>query len=285
MPLTMSEGPNDDSSRGIMVKDQGSSEDGDVGRPVQAVGETAAAFQLRLMSSGHKLPEGHACPICFLPIELPEGKHSSLNVCCMKRVCDGCVLAARWRGIGDSCPFCRTSYTNDEASILAMVQRRVDKGDAEAINFLADHCYVGFLGLAKDVPRAVELWTEAAELGSVGAHGQLGSMYYYGNVVEEDKPRAIHHWQQAAMKGDADSRYCLGVADSDENFELAVQHLMISAKMGHERSLNDIKTMFMDGHATKLQYGEALRGYQTAVENMKSPQREEAKRQGNAEFF
>ncbi|EJK54622.1 hypothetical protein THAOC_25733 [Thalassiosira oceanica] len=35
--------------------------------------------------------------------------------------------------------------------------------------------------------------------------------------------------------------------------ELAVQHLMISAKMGHEESLNEIKDMFMKGHATKAQ--------------------------------
>jgi len=52
---------------------------------------------------------------------------------------------------------------------------------------------------------------------------------------------------------------------------------MISAKMGHERSLNGMKVMFMEGHATKAQYAEALKGYQTALEETKSPQREEAK--------
>ena len=34
----------------------------------------------------------------------------------------------------------------------------------------------------------------------------------------------------------------------------------------------------MKGNATKAQYAEALRGYQQAVEEMKSPRREEAKR-------
>ena len=52
---------------------------------------------------------------------------------------------------------------------------------------------------------------------------------------------------------------------------------MISAKMGHERSLEMIKEMFTGGDATKEQYAEALRGYQHAVEEMKSAQREEAK--------
>ncbi|EJK60615.1 hypothetical protein THAOC_18992, partial [Thalassiosira oceanica] len=42
--------------------------------------------------------------------------------------------------------------------------------------------------------------------------------------------------------------------------------------------LDDIKKMFVEGHATKAQYAEALRGYQDAIEKMKSPNREEAKR-------
>ena len=83
------------------------------------------------------------------------------------------------------------------------------------------------------------------------------------------------------MKGDALSRRNLGVVEFGEgNYELAMQHWMISAKMACEESLNSIKDMFMHGHATKTQYAEALRGYQHAVEEMKSPQREEAKRLG-----
>ena len=61
------------------------------------------------------------------------------------------------------------------------------------------------------------------------------------------------------------------------NHRLAVQHWMIAAKMGHEDSLNYIKTMFKGGLATKAQYAEALLGYRDAVEEMKSTQREEAK--------
>ncbi|EJK70315.1 hypothetical protein THAOC_08336 [Thalassiosira oceanica] len=89
----------------------------------------------------------------------------------------------------------------------------------------------------------------------------------------------IRHWQEAAMNGDVASRHFLGVAEYNQgNCELAVQHLMISAKMGDELSLNCIKEMFMGGLATKEQYTEALMGYRDAVEEMKSPQREDAKR-------
>ena len=174
--------------------------------------------------------------------------------------------------MGDRCPFCRTPYTHDDASALAMVQRRVDKGDAEAMKNLGAKYYYGSLGLAKDVPRAIELWKEAAELGSIGAHFELARSYYTGDGVEEDTPRGIHHLQQTAMKGHVESRHRLGVVEfEEENYELAVQHYMISAKMGFERSINEIKKLFVMGHATKAHYAEALRGYGNAVEDMKSP--------------
>ena len=119
----------------------------------------------RLMAEGHERAEGDFCTICFLPIEIPAQQHSMIKVCCMKRVCNGCILAARQRGINDKCPFCRTPLPHGEASILAMVQRRVRKGDAEAINNLAKRYYNDDLELANDASRAVELWTEAAGLG------------------------------------------------------------------------------------------------------------------------
>ncbi|EJK44476.1 hypothetical protein THAOC_36978, partial [Thalassiosira oceanica] len=250
-------------------------------RSAEAVTE-AARYSERLLSEGHERAEGDRCPICFLFVGLPIQKHSKMNACCMKTVCDGCILAARQRGLS-GCPFCRTPRPADEASQLAMVQKRVSKRDAEAINHLGQMYYFGKLGLAKDVPRAIELWTEAVELGSVDAHSNLGAAYYIGKGVEEDKPRGIRHWQQAAMKGHVASRYFLGVAEFKEgNCGLAMQHWMISAKMGFEDSLNAIKEMFMEGLATKAHYAEALRGYGDAVEEMKSHQREEATRLGGS---
>ena len=241
---------------------------------------TARALQRRLMASGHDRPEGDWCPICFLLIELPAGEHSTMNVCCMKRVCNGCGLAATQRGVCSVCPFCRTPVPpTEDASALAMIQKRVDKGDAEAIRFLGHKYYRGEYGLKKDVPQAIELWTEAAELGSLDAHYHLGLRYYTGDVVEEDKRRGIRHWQQAAMKGHVESRYNLGFVDYESgNYQLAVQHWLISAKMGNEDSLNAIMKRFKEGHATKEQYAEALLGYRDAVVETKSPQREEAKR-------
>ena len=237
----------------------------------------ARSLEQRLMASGHERPEGDWCPICFLLIEMPIGEHSRLNACCMKRLCDGCILAARQRGMLDTCPFCRTPVPTDDASELAMIQKRVDKGDAEATNLLGEQYYYGKLGLAKNVPRGIELLTRAADLGSLAAHNELSHVYYHGDGVDEDKQRGIRHLQQAAMKGHVYCRHNLGAVEFKEgNYNLAVRHWMISARMGDEDSLNCIKESLKDGHATEAQYTEALLGYRDAVEEMKSPQREEA---------
>ncbi|EJK77431.1 hypothetical protein THAOC_00740 [Thalassiosira oceanica] len=252
---------------------------------VSAVGgadQAARSLHQSLMASGHERPQGDRCPICFDLIELPMYQYSKINACCLKRVCNGCILAARRRGMNGLCEFCRTPIPDNKVSTLAMVQKRVGKGDARAIFILGEKYFHGEGGLAKNVPRAIELWTEAAELGLLDAHCQIGLIYCNVIDVEEDKPRGIHHWQQAAMKGDVESRHNLGVTEYyNGNYELAVQHYMISTKMGHERSPNDIKQMFKLGHAAKAQYAEALLGYRDAVEEMKSPQREEAKRLTN----
>ena len=47
--------------------------------------------------------------------------------------------------------------------------------------------------------------------------------------------------------------------------------------MGSALSLENITKLFKQGHATKSQYSEALKGYQDALEETKSPDRDEAK--------
>ena len=232
----------------------------------------------QLYSQGLERPEGDFCPLCALPIPLPMEKHSLFNACCMKRVCNGCSFAARAREMYD-CPFCRTPRPDNNADVLAMIQARVSKKDHEAINFLAGQYYYGGRGLQKDMVRAFELYNEAAELGSIQALFSLGNAYLRGDGVETDEARAIHFYEKAALQGHVESRHNLGFIEGQkENRDRAVRHLLISAKMGYKGSLESIKKIFMAGLATKEQYAEALRGYQDALEETKSHDRDEAKK-------
>ena len=231
----------------------------------------------RLYSQGLERMEDDSCPICTLPIPLQLEDHSVFVVCCMKRICDGCNFAAKKRGIYD-CPFCRTPYPNSDEDMLTLIQARVTKRDPTAINFLAQKYRFGSLGLQKDMRKAVELWTEAAELGSIHALLNLGYAYDLGEGVQQDKAKAVEFWTKAAIQGHVIARHNLGCLECQKgNHGCAVRHLLISAKMGYKDSLEEIKKAFMARVATKEQYAEALKGYQDAVEEMKSHDRDEAK--------
>ncbi|EJK60907.1 hypothetical protein THAOC_18674 [Thalassiosira oceanica] len=155
------------------------------------------------------------------------------------------------------------------------------KKDPEAINFLGQRYYHGGFGLQKDMQRAVKVWEEAAELGSIGALYSLGNAYFHGDGVQQDEAKAVQFWMKSAMQGHVISRHNLGSDEGQKgNYDRAVRHFLISAKMGYEDSLENIKDAFMAGLATKEQYAEALKGYHGAVEEMKSHDREEAKAYG-----
>ncbi|EJK70946.1 hypothetical protein THAOC_07655, partial [Thalassiosira oceanica] len=141
-----------------------------------------------LMNSGHELPhEGYTCPLCCLPIALPVGKALQM------------------------CAFCRMPTPNSDTVKVALIRKRVDAKDPVATGYLAQVYYNGDHGLQQDVPRAIELWTDAARLGDLDAHCMLGCKYYKGEGVEQDVARGVRHWQHAAIQGDPESRYILGV--------------------------------------------------------------------------
>ena len=89
------------------------------------------------------------------------------------------------------------------------------------------------------------------------------------------------HYETAAMCGQVSARYGLGCMEYDAgNHDFALQHFLIAAMLGYQDSLNAVKTLFMNGLATKADYTAALRGYQNAAEEMSSPDRDEAKSLG-----
>ena len=234
----------------------------------------------QLYSQGHVRPEGDFCSICTLPMPLPMQEKSVFESCCMKRICKGCNVAAQKRGMHD-CAFCRAPCPDNDADVLAMIQARAEKKDPVAIHFLGEKYWHGKFGLKKDKRKAVELWTEAAELGSVEALNHLGGAYYIGEGVEVDKIKGAEFWSKAAMQGHVDSRHYLGRDEGRKgNHERAVRHFLISAKMGLQISVEQIKKLFVGGLATKEQYTQALKGYQDAIEEMKSHDRDEAERLG-----
>lgn len=232
--------------------------------------------QLELMMRGRVRAEEDTCPVCELPLPVTM-EETTLQPCCMKRVCIGCSLESRKCGI-NNCPFCRTDIPNNESLVISMVQKRVAVSDPTAMCFLGIQHEVGGFGLEKDTGRAMEMCHRAARLGSKDAHHILGELYGREDGVGGGRAMALQHYEEAAKHGHVIARYRLGVLEyNDGQWHTALQHFLISAKLGDTDSLSNVKRLLVEGIATKDDYAGALQGYKAAVEEMTSPSRDEAK--------
>ena len=224
-----------------------------------------------------KQPEGtHLgdCPICCLPVPIEQTK-STLNVCCSKRICNGCDHANKLREYDGrllhKCPFCRKKLpdTQEEADVQRM--KRVEANDPTAI------CHMGSKRNHEgDNNAAFEYWTRAADLGDAEAHYQLSNLYRDGEGVLKDEKRERHHLTVAAIGGHPVARHNLACMEGGNGqHNRAAKHFIIAAKLGYDKSLKCVKEMYKAGVVSKEDFGTVLRGYQAAIEATKSPQREE----------
>ena len=221
-------------------------------------------------------PPAEDCPICML---LLPSLHTGWKYrgCCGKMICSGCIhaVAIRDGGVG-LCPFCRTPTPTTE-EVVEQYKKRLKVDDAVAIYDMGGCYSEGLYGLPQDYNKALELWHKAADLGNATSYYSIGGAYYHGNGVERDEKKALHYWELAAMGGDTDARQNLGCVEEEAgNMDRALKHHMIAAGVGYTRSLEKIKLMFMNGHATKDDYAKALQVYQANLVEIKSAQRDQA---------
>lgn len=217
------------------------------------------------------------CPICFLPMPLDPDK-SIISLCCSKSICDGCNYAS-WAKRDtklkqkSSCPFCREPTPDTEEGFDKQLMKRVEANDPVAI------CYEGGKQYYKgEYSKAVEYYIKAAELGDVEAHFRLAVMYQDGEGVEKDSGKKIHHMEIGAIRGHPAARCFLGHEEwNNRNYERAVKHWIIAAKQGEEDdSVKYLMFAFKHGKISKVDLTATLRAHQTAVDETKSPMREEA---------
>jgi len=179
--------------------------------------------------------------------------------------------------VADTCPFCRSSPPATDEEALNRMQKRVEVGDAQAIYSFGHYYFLGNYGLPQDIPKALELWHRAGELGFASAYNNIGYAYRNGRGVEVDKKKANHYYELAAMRGDANARHNLGYMEFKEgNLNRALKHFMVAAGVGHKESLKSIRKLHADGHASKQDYTAALRAYQAYLDEIKSDQRDKA---------
>jgi len=104
--------------------------------------------------------------------------------------------------------------------------------------------------------------------------------------VEVNMKKAKHYYEQAAMGGDETARYNLGNNEVKAgNVDRAIKHLMIAVRSGYAKSLDRIKLLYTNGHATKEDYTKALQLYQAYLGEIKSKQRDKAAAAGDGNRY
>jgi len=196
-------------------------------------------------------------------------------------ICSGCIHAPVYDNEGNkmeqTCPFCRTPTSSSGEETVERLKKRVEVGDANAINSIGSYYDVGSHGLPLDHTKALEFYHRAGELGNAVSYYNIGRAYGTGDGVKMDTKKATHYYELAAMGGCAHARYNLGCDEANEgNMDRAVKHWMISVSSGDPDSLENIRRMFLNGYATKDDYANALRSHQAYLDAIKSDQRDEA---------
>ena len=81
----------------------------------------------------------------------------------------------------------------------------------------------------------------------------------------------------AAIAGHVGARFTLAHNENARrgNIERAVQHLIIATRLGCDRSMKALKQCYADGNVDKDVFVAAHDAHRAAIDEMKSPQREE----------
>jgi len=236
------------------------------------------------------------CPICMIRMpSIPMGK--VYMSCCGKVICRGCVFTFQSKALlagkedeGNLCPFCRVPNAESDEELVGRYETRRDMNDCMATYNIGCFYNIGKYGLGPNPAKAIELWNRAGKLGCAESYCMMASAYENGRGVEKDEKKSKYYYELAAMSGIVQARHNLGVycvqgaieyntgsiKYNADNVELALKHFMIAVKDGNSASLEGIKMLYSKGLATKDDYGKALRSYQACLDEVKSPQRDEA---------
>lgn len=259
-----------------------------------------------------EVPSGKFCPECGTKLEEREieiGAESNVAAPAVKpstQIIEPSVdpeveaILAKYR---DQYGFLRSINKEEYAIALEEIQKCVDKGNVDAMCFLAEIYQQGH-GVPKDFERSYSLFREAEGKGSIYASAFLGLYYAYGIIVEADEKEALQrltvgyektgspeiagsladyfirkenyqmglrYAQEAADKFDKTGLVLLGAIYQngwcgEQNDEKAFECYMQAAAQGEETALNQIGWMYQNGCGTDADPEQAFFWYNEAAQ-------------------
>jgi TPR repeat protein len=204
--------------------------------------------------------------------ELADMSMEQYYSCCGKSICGGCAYSFCETGNLDNYPYCKAEISGKtDAENVEDLMKRVEANDADAMYLLGNNYYHGQFGLQQDRGKALELWTQAAALGSSMAHYHLGLYYREGGKLKKAK----FHLEAAAMAGNEVSRYNLGYIEYHSgNSQRALKHWTIAASAGHHKAMNALQIRFKQGSISRATIDATLTAYNNSCVEMRSKARD-----------
>jgi len=212
-------------------------------------------------------PPKEDCVICMLPLPYSnniDGFKKTYQPCCGKILCDGCKVEAldkmRKGELKQCCLYCREGFPNSGKELIKRIKKRMKLKDGDAFYSLGCQYEGGQCGLSKDINKAIELYEQAAEFGSLEAHIFLANAYENGQGVETDFAK-VHHFEIASIGGHESARYALGWYEErvKGNMDRAVKHYVLAANCGYDDGIKAVGKVYKLGLVTKDGYAASLR--------------------------
>lgn len=150
----------------------------------------------------------------------------------------------------------------DYATAKKEFQAAADAEDPMGVHLLASLYFQGH-GVKKDLKRAVELFTRAAEKGMRPAQTNLGIIYQSGGEgVERDILKSIEYFMAAGKQGDLQATYHLGQIfrkgdGVKQDYKKAIAYYQRAVQQGYLPAVHEYGIMCANGHGVERSLIEA----------------------------
>ena len=193
------------------------------------------------------------CCICFQNIPL---MHTGNSACCGAVECYPCYKQWFFKqaGVRGTCPNCRAPHVMED-EVIPKLTGHVQGNKAWASYNLAQY-FMGRNGvLPVDVPKGIEYYTRALELGDLRALHYLGCHYGTGSGVTESVTKSIEYFMRGSSAGIEVCSLDLATVyyDSEMNFRddtKAVHYMNVACQQGSFEACLTLGEWYMKG-----QYG------------------------------
>jgi len=151
--------------------------------------------------------------------------------------------------------------SGDFTSAREMFAAEADKGDPEAIHYLANLYYRGH-GVEKDNAKALVLLEEAASNGYALSLATLGGMYLSGDIVNQDFKKAFDYFLRAAELGHLQSivkvsQFYVNGAGVEQSDQKSAYWFKEAAIQGHLQAQHAYALLLAQGKGVLRDYVQA----------------------------